>query len=461
VTIVIAGERSGVGKTTLTLAILATLKQRRLGIQSFKVGPDYIDPMFHTQLTGRYCRNLDPILTSDAYVQDCFLRHSQGASYSLIEGVMGLFDGAGGTQKGSTAAIARLLDIPVVLVIDCGRLSGSVAAIAQGYRSFDPNLKFAGVILNRVGSERHRYFLTEALRPLGIPILGVLPRQAEITIPDRHLGLVPAQELPHLEQVFDRLAHLGSECLDWSQLLPLLATPAPLGTVVTPPLEPHSPIRLALARDPAFNFYYPDNLDSLQDWGAQLCEWSPLADPHLPAGVQGLYLGGGFPEVFAEGLAQNHRARTAVRQAIAAGMPVYAECGGLMYLGSTLIDFAGTPWPMAGALPFTTEMSPTLTLGYRQAKVLAASPFLTPDTVVWGQEFHRSRLVGANPAPLFQFQTSEAVLATATPTANLFEGWQRPNLHASYLHLHWGGVPDLPQRFLAQCRHWQPGPTLS
>jgi cobyrinic acid a,c-diamide synthase len=461
---VIAGERSGVGKTTLTLAILATLRRRGLGVQSFKVGPDYIDPMFHTRLTGRDCRNLDPILTSEAYVQDCFSRHSQGASYSLIEGVMGLFDGAGGTHQGSTATIARLLDVPVVLVIDCGRLSGSVAAIVQGYRSFDPHLKFAGVILNRIGSERHRYFLTEALRPLGIPILGVLPRQAEITIPDRHLGLIPAQELPHLEQIFDRLAQLGRESLDWSQLLPLLATPANrVSAKRVTPVTPPSPIRLAIARDPAFNFYYPDNLDLLQDGGAQLCDWSPLTDPHLPEGVQGLYLGGGFPEVFAEGLAQNQAARMAVRQAIATGMPVYAECGGLMYLGETLVDFVGAPWPMVGVLPFTTEMSPTLTLGYRQARVLPHSPFMPPDTLVWGHEFHRSRLVGPrpNPAPLFQLQSSEAVLATRTPTANLFEGWHQPNLHASYLHLHWGGVPELPRRFLAQCHRWQLGNTFS
>jgi cobyrinic acid a,c-diamide synthase len=458
---VIAGERSGVGKTTLTLAILATLRQRGLGVQSFKVGPDYIDPMFHNRLTGRSCRNLDPILTSEAYVQDCFSRHSQGASYSLIEGVMGLFDGAGGTHQGSTATIARLLDVPVVLVIDCGRLSGSVAAIVQGYRSFDPHLKFAGVILNRIGSERHRYFLTEALRPLGIPILGVLPRQAEITIPDRHLGLIPAQELPHLEQIFDRLAQLGRESLDWSQLLPLLATPANrISAKRVTPVTPPSPIRLAIARDPAFNFYYPDNLDLLQDGGAQLCDWSPLTDPHLPEGVQGLYLGGGFPEVFAEGLAQNQAARMAVRQAIATGMPVYAECGGLMYLGETLVDFVGAPWPMVGVLPFKTEMSPTLTLGYRQAKVLPRSPFLTPDTVVWGHEFHRSRLIGPNPAPLFQLQPSEAVLATGRPTTNQFEGWHQPNLHASYLHLHWGGVSEFSQRFLAQCRRWQPGNTF-
>ncbi|NJO67065.1 MAG: cobyrinate a,c-diamide synthase [Leptolyngbyaceae cyanobacterium RM1_405_57] len=221
----IAGERSGVGKTTITLSLLAVLQQRQLSVQSFKVGPDYIDPMFHRYVTGRACRNLDPVLTSAAYVQQCFFKHTQTVDYALVEGVMGLFDGATGVDDtASTAHIARLLNLPVLLVIDCSRLSRSAAAIALGYRSFDPRLEFAGIVLNRVGSDRHLELLKAALEPLNLPIIGVLRRQDDITIPDRHLGLVPTAELPVLDTLIERLANLGEICFDWSRLLPLLKT---------------------------------------------------------------------------------------------------------------------------------------------------------------------------------------------------------------------------------------------
>ncbi|HEY9858215.1 MAG TPA: cobyrinate a,c-diamide synthase, partial [Candidatus Obscuribacterales bacterium] len=354
----IAGERSGVGKTTVTLALLAALQRRGLQVQSFKVGPDYIDPMFHTQVTGRACRNLDPVLTSETYVQECFARHTAGVDCALVEGVMGLFDGATGAEDwASTAHIARLLNIPVLLVIDCSRLSRSVAAIAHGYRYFDPRIQLAGVVLNRVGSDRHLELLQSALEPLNLPILGVLRRQAEITIPDRHLGLVPTGELEQLSSLIDRLAHLGETCFNWSHLLPLLDAPPSQPPKQLDGQDQHSlpqpKVRIAVARDRAFNFYYADNLDGLKQRGAELIPWSPLSDPHLPKGVQGLYLGGGFPEVFAEQLADNASARDAVRVAIQAGLPTYAECGGLMYLCQQIQGFDQQSWPMVGILPTT------------------------------------------------------------------------------------------------------------
>ncbi|NWF61727.1 MAG: cobyrinate a,c-diamide synthase, partial [Fischerella sp.] len=242
--LIIAGERSGVGKTTVTLTLLASLCRWAKQVQSFKVGPDYIDPMFHQQVTGRACRNLDPVLTSESYVQQCFAYHTRQCEYALVEGVMGLFDGVSSlvighlslvknqeqmtndkgqmTDFASTAHIARLLDLPVVLVIDCSRLSGSAAAIAHGYRCFDPRIKIVGAILNRVGSDRHLQLLKDSLEPLQLPILGVLRRQDNITIPDRHLGLVPTAELPQLNALIDRLADLGDACFDWEKLLPLL-----------------------------------------------------------------------------------------------------------------------------------------------------------------------------------------------------------------------------------------------
>ncbi|MBC1224306.1 cobyrinate a,c-diamide synthase [Nostoc sp. UCD121] len=458
--IIIAGERSGVGKTTVTLTLLASLRRRDRLVQSFKVGPDYIDPMFHQHVTGRPCRNLDPVLTSETYVQQCFARHSQLTEYALVEGVMGLFDGISSlvmsplsfaedkgliTDFASTAHIARLLDLPVVLVIDCSRLSGSVAAIAHGYQSIDPRIKIAGVVLNRVGSDRHLSLLRDALKPLKLPVLGVLRRQDNITIPDRHLGLVPTAELPELNALIDRLADLGDTCFDWQNLLPLLKSqPLP-----HPPNLPHSPssIRIAVARDRAFNFYYQDNLDLLQQLGAELVFWSPLEDAAIPKDVQGMYFGGGFPEIFAQQLAENASVRDGVKTAILQGMPAIAECGGLMYLCEQIIDFEGKSWAMTGVLPTSAVMGARLTLGYRRAVALQDNLLVKAGTAVHGHEFHRSHLTLTPTKPLFETSRYDC-------DENMgCEGWGLPaNVHASYVHLHWGRSVEIPQQFLKECK---------
>lgn len=449
-TLIIAGERSGVGKTTVTLALLAVLKHRNGVVQSFKVGPDYIDPMFHQFITRRLCRNLDPVLTSPNYVQQCFAQQIQEAEFGLVEGVMGLFDGvrmAGLADFASTAHVARILQLPVVLVIDCSRLSGSVAAIAQGYRSFDPQVQIAGLILNRVGSDRHRQMLQESLEPLEIPILGVLPRNQEITLPDRHLGLVPASELPQLQRVVDQLIQVGEQHFDWQQLLPLLK--AEKNRSVEPlKVRFQGKVKIAIAHDNAFSFYYADNLEILQQLGAELVYWSPIADPQLPPDIQGLYLGGGFPEMFAAQLSANHHARLSVQKAILSGLPTYAECGGLMYLCEEIQDFEGHRWEMVGIFPTVAQMGKRLTLGYRHATALQDSPMFSQGSQIWGHEFHRSQLSQPSSRPLFQLQGFHTPQST--------EGWHRPNVHASYLHLHFGQDPTLPARFLAQCRQFKP-----
>jgi cobyrinic acid a,c-diamide synthase len=441
--LIIAGERSGVGKTTIALSLLAYLSRRQMRVQSFKVGPDYIDPMFHGHVTGRACRNLDPVLTSETNVQQCFAQHTQNVDYAVIEGVMGLFDGASATDDfASTAHIARLLDRPILLVLDCSRLSRSIAAIAHGYQTFDPRLRFAGVVLNRVGSDRHLDLLKSALEPLNLPILGVLRRQDQIHIPDRHLGLVPTAELPSLTELIDRLATLAETCFDWSTLLPLLAVAR---SAVAPACAlPRIPVRVAVAADRAFSFYYADNLERLAQLGAELVPWSPLEDAGLPAGVQGLYFGGGFPEMFAAKLSANWAARDAVRSAIVHGIPTYAECGGLMYLSQSIADLQGQVWQMVGVLPTATQMSDRLTLGYRRATAQQDSPLLTRGTTVWGHEFHRSRLQVLPQSPLYQIQGYNS--DTVQP-----EGWKTHQVHASYVHLHWGACPELPLRFLQHC----------
>lgn len=454
-TLVIAGERSGVGKTTVTLTLLASLCRRGITVQSFKVGPDYIDPMFHQHVTGRACRNLDPVLTSEAYVQQCFARYSQQSEYALVEGVMGLFDGISQPSTktdikdfASTAHISRLLDLPVVLVIDCSRLSGSVAAIAHGYCSFDKRIKIAGLVLNRVGSDRHLSLLKNSLEPLQLPILGILRRQDNITIPDRHLGLVPTDELPELDAVIHRLADLGDACFDWERLLPLLQS-GDKGEKKES-LFTNSVVRVAVARDRAFNFYYQDNLDLLQHLGAELIFWSPLADSELPENVQGMYFGGGFPEVFAQQLADNINLRKVVKTAILQGMPTIAECGGLMYLCEQIIDFAGESWPMVGVLPTFAEMRGGLTLGYRRAVTLQDSLLVPAGTNVYGHEFHRSRLISTSNQHLFETYRYDC-------EENMgYEGWALPaNLHASYIHLHWGASVDIPQQFVKKCLEFQ------
>jgi cobyrinic acid a,c-diamide synthase len=452
VAVVIAGDRSGSGKTTVTLALLAAIAQRRgagCRVQSFKVGPDYIDPMFHQRITGRPCRNLDPVLTSEDYVRRCFAQHSQTAAFSLIEGVMGLFDGAGATDTASTAHIARLLELPVILVVDCSRLSRSIAAILHGYRSFDPRVRIVGVVLNRVGSDRHLELLKMAIAPLQIPVVGVLRRQAEIQIRDRHLGLVPVEELAEWPLILDRLADLGLACFDWRLLDPLLDAPSSLspatGIEIRPLKTLKSRLRVAIAQDEAFNFYYADNLELLSALGAELVPWSPLRDGDLPSQVQGLYFGGGFPEQFAAELATNEQAKAAVQGAIALGMPTYAECGGLMYLSQAVQDFEQTPWPMVGVLPTQTRMGDRLTLGYRRATPQRDSCLVQAQQSLWGHEFHRSQVVTELSNPLYCLTDFTQRLSGQA------EGWGDRTLHASYVHLHWGAMPQLPTRFLHHC----------
>jgi cobyrinic acid a,c-diamide synthase len=453
--VVIAGERSGSGKTTITLALLAALRRQGYSVQSFKVGPDYIDPMFHRFATGRPCYNLDAVLTSETYLPECFQNHTRDATYAVIEGVMGLFDGAAEPAGyGSTAEIAKYLDLPVVLVVDCRSMSQSIAALVHGYRTLDPQLNLVGVVLNRVGSDRHLEILTQALAALQMPILGIFRREDEISLPDRHLGLIPTDELPELQQVLDRLAVLGQQGFDWERLLPLLTVErgrsAGIPDRAAPTLPTDRP-RIAVARDRSFNFYYADNLELLDTLGAELVYWSPLEDKALPEDIQGLYFGGGFPEMFAAQLSENKPILQATQHLIQSGIPTYAECGGLMYLSQAITDFAGDQYPMVGILPTTAIMGKRLTLGYRSAIAQADTPLITKDQFLRGHEFHRSQLSHQPTSPLFQIHRSTQI-NSAAPTINpLWEGWYLPHLHASYLHLHWSTTPELPTRWLHQC----------
>ncbi len=474
--LIVAGERSGVGKTTITLALLAFLSQQKKIIQSFKVGPDYIDPMFHTALTRISARNLDPVLTSPEYVKSCFWQHSQRAEYVLVEGVMGLFDGVECPSSSnqtfnsdltvnyaSTAYISRLLDIPVLLVLDCSSISGSIAAIAYGYCNLDPQVKIAGVVLNRVSSDRHLELLQNALQPLNLPILGVLRRVDKITIPDRHLGLIPTTELPQISEIFDRLAYIGQTCFNWELLMPLLERQemgeqgkqgeiGRWGDGEMGETNHLSSLRIAVAYDRAFNFYYQDNLDLFGELGAEIIYWSPLQDETLPNDITGLYFGGGFPEIFAGELAANLPMRQQIRQAATSDMPVYAECGGLMYLCDRLIDLNQKSWSMVGAIPVTTTMMSRLTLGYRQAIPLSSTVLFNQKQqhypVIWGHEFHRSQITPNSEQPIWKMR------GASRHSPILYDGWHIKQIHASYLHLHFGEYKFLLKNFLRHCQKY-------
>ena len=455
--LIIAGDRSGVGKTTVTLAILAYLSIQSRRVQSFKVGPDYIDPMFHTAITGIPCRNLDPVLTSAAYVKDCFEQQLQTAEWTIIEGVMGLFDGinvpTGSTSRNdyaSTAHIARILNLPVVLVLDCSRLSTSIAAIAYGYANLDPKVNVVGVILNKVASDRHLELLETALKSIEMPILGVLRRNSAVNIPDRHLGLVPSAEISNLSDVFARLADLVKTSFNWNKLLPLINARSHSNQIkshfTASKLEP---LRIAVARDKAFSFYYQDNLDLLSELGAELVFWSPLQDDNLPNNIHGLYFGGGFPEIFAQQLEDNKAILYQLKRILLAGIPTYAECGGLMYLCQKLIDLQGQIHSMVGIIPSTVTMQAKLTLGYRQAIALRDSPLLAAKQTVTGHEFHHSKLITDPQFPQWQLR---GVHKSSVDTK---EGWNIERVHASYLHLHWGANLSIPRRFIEYCRNYK------
>ena len=421
--------------------------------------------MFHSAITERSCYSLDPVLTSEAYVQQSFCKHRLGAEFAVIEGVMGLFDGATATDDtASTAHIARLLNLPVVLAIDCGRMARSLAALVQGYRTFDERVKIAGVILNRVGSDRHLQLLSDALKQIEMPILGVFRREKDIELPSRHLGLVPTGEVGAFGEISKRLATIGERCFDWEKLEPLLEKEGEKSK--SRRLQEHQrrsaqavsssirissghKVKIAIARDAAFNFYYPDNFELLQAHGADLVFWSPLRDQALPT-VDGLYFGGGFPEVFAAGLSENKVMRLSLRQVIEQGIPTYAECGGLMYLSETLTDLAGDAWSMVGVIPQAVEMSKQLTLGYRSALSLVDGPLLFKGQAVTGHEFHKSRVVEKVTRPAYETQRYWGEMKEPR-----LEGYRLSNLHASYVHLHWGSQPQLAKRFVQSCRQYQ------
>jgi cobyrinic acid a,c-diamide synthase len=447
--LLIAGVNSGSGKTTVTSALLAAFRRRGLRGQPFKAGPDYIDPGYLSGAAGVPARNLDPWLLAETRLADLFARAAATADLSLVEGMMGLYDGKADTEEGSTAHLAKLLATPVVLVIDAGKLSRTAAAVALGMQRFDPALHLAGVILNGIASEGHRRWTAGPIEAAtGLPVLGYLPHRADLAIPERHLGLIPTAEGQVSDEFFTRLAAQAEQTIDLDRVLAVARTAPALPAVRSDlfPAEPVSPrTRIAVAQDEAFNFYYEDNLDMLRAWGAELVPFSPIHDRALPEGIGGIYIGGGFPELYAAPLAANQAMHDAVRQAARRSLPLYAECGGLMYLCQGIVDAAGERHPMVALVPGWSAIDrPRLSLGYRTGSAQRDSILLRRGEPVRGHEFHWSNL---------QDSAVEGHAAYALDGAPArLEGYADGGVLATYLHVHFGSDPHLAPRFVAACR---------
>ncbi len=450
--LVIGGATSGVGKTTVATGLMAALARRGLRVQPFKAGPDYIDPSYHTWATGVSSRNLDTWMLPGAAVQELFARAARGADVALVEGVMGLFDGYSGLDEGgSTAHLAKLLRAPVLLVLDAGKMARSAAAMALGYARFDPQLRVAGVLLNFVAGETHYGWLREAVEgQAGIPVVGYLPNDPALQLPERHLGLIPMAERKTVGPLLDRLVDTLERHVDLERILRLARGASPLPEVPARifPAPPSPPsVTLAVGRDEAFSFYYPENLELLEAHGARIVFFSPLRERALPPGAQGLYLGGGFPEVYAKDLSANAAMLRAVRDAAAAGMPIYAECGGLMYLCEGIEDFDGARHPLAGLVPGWARMrKDRLHLGYLEAEAQAPSVVAEAGVRVRGHEFHWAEWgPAAECAPAYRILNQ----------GNRPEGFAQGNLVASFLHVHFGAAPEMAARLVAACAAWR------
>lgn len=456
--LVIAAPHGRSGKTIATIGLLSALKKAGYRVQPYKKGPDFIDPSWMTRITGRPCRNLDSFLMDRETIRASFARSAGDADIAVVEGAMGLFDGVDLEGSGSTAEIAKAIGAPVVLVVDTTRMTRSVAAMVSGYQHFDPGVQVAGVILNKVARPRHEQMLRAAIEHYcGIPVLGVIPKGRQMNIPDRHLGLVPAGESDELAEAIDGAGCISGGSLDLPAIIRVARDagmleaerPLPgLPLMRQPGLADLQPsvtrARVAVFLDRAFTFYYPENLESLVSAGAELVRVNALSDARLPD-VDAAYIGGGFPEVLAAQLAGNEALRSDLRGRIEAGLPVYAECGGLMYLGRS-ISWRGQVYPMTGALPFdVVMMDRPQGHGYITLQVENESPYFNGGEEVKGHEFHHSRVVNLERDKIrYAFRVTKGY-----GLDGVYDGLLYKNVLACYTHLHALAAPGWAERLVA------------
>ena len=433
---------------------MAALTARGHTVAPFKVGPDFIDPGHHSRITGRVSRNLDGWMLSQAYNLDSFVRHTAGADVAVVEGVMGLFDGYDGrSEAGSTAQMAKWLGLPVVLVVGARSMARSAAALVQGFEGFDDALSFAGVLFNHLGSDRHLTYLKEAMDGhVRTPVLGGLMRDQTIEIPERHLGLVTREDHALSAENRTRLAGLIENRLDLDALLRRLPD-VDRKDGASAPANGATPaaVRIGVARDAAFCFYYADNLELLAAAGAQLVFFSPLTDGRLPEGLDGLYFGGGYPELHAGVLAANRTLRQQIRQLSRANMPIYGECGGFMYLCREMGDTEGAVFPMTGCLPFGTRMLDRLkALGYREITQTRETVLGPAGQTMRGHEFHYSTIADGAMDGAGAYRTTDR-----SGMDRPAEGFVAGQTLGSYVHLHLGSCPQAAKHFVTACGRWR------
>ncbi|QGU00255.1 Cobyrinic acid a,c-diamide synthetase [Candidatus Syntrophocurvum alkaliphilum] len=444
--VLIAGVQSGVGKTTLTLGILAALKRKGLKVQPFKVGPDYIDPSLHYHACNRKSHNLDSWMSSEEVIKHIFFKEIADADIAVIEGVMGLFDGARNEKiKGSSADIAIKLNTPVILVINAKGMAASCIALIKGFMDYEPRLNLKGVILNHAGSDYHKKYLkTRIEEELGIVVLGCLRANEKIKMPERYLGLLPAEENNQLGVSIDQMAKFVEEEIDLSSLLKIASNLDQIDNQVSLKKYPYIPVRIAVARDEAFTFYYQDNLNFLEELGAKLIYFSPMRDKHVPL-ADGLYLGGGFPEQYLSSLANNHSMIESVVRAHKNSLPIYAECGGYIYLCKNILDKNKKKWNGAGIIPYDVEITGgRAALGYVTAEARFDSILGKKGNLLKGHEFHYSQITNLK-------EESSAYIQVNRENKN--EGYIDGNLLGSYLHLHFRSNPESAINYLRSCNN--------
>ncbi len=441
--VIIAAVSSGSGKTTVTAGIIAALKNRGLKVQPYKIGPDYIDPGFHEIASGVPVHNLDAFLVGKENIEKIFTSTFGDADIAIIEGVMGLYDGGRGGIS-STAEISKILNAPVILIIDAKSMGTSAAAIALGFREFDGEVNFAGVILNRVGSESHAKMIFDALEKLEIKCFGAVKRNPEFTMPERHLGLVPTAE-NNFKEIIEKISVGISSELNLDEILKIANSAKPLNFEKNISVKKNPVAKIGIAHDEAFNFYYPESLKELENFGAELIFFSPLNDEDLPP-VDGLIFGGGFPEMFAERLERNKKIRRAVFDAANSGMPIFAECGGFMYLTESLKNFEGKIFEMCGVIPGSAEMTEKLqTVGYIEANLIRDCVIGKTGDKIRAHEFHFSEKIGGSGKEIFdctKIRTGKKYLA----------GFSEKNVVASYLHIHFSGCTFAAKNFVEACK---------
>lgn len=465
--LVLAAVSSGSGKTTVTASLIAGLVQQGLTVQPWKTGPDYIDPGYLSLAAEKTCRNLDVFMMEEPYLFDLFSNYAKDADISIIEGVMGMFDGISSTtDSGSAAHISRLFKAPVILIVDAGGTARSAAATVLGFHTFDEETRLAGCIINKIGSERHYAMVKKAIEErTGVKVFGYLPKQSKVAVQERHLGLVPSWEMTSqdgenqepVQKLREDLA-VSASTLDLAGLLNVAQSVAPVSAEIseTKPAFPayshaiEKPVRIGYALDNAFHFYYQENLDILTNLGVELVPFSPCKDSQLPEAISGIYFGGGYPELAAQELSANETMRKELLEKALGGMPIYAECGGLMYLSSYLQDIQGNVFPMVGVFPGTTVMRNRLAmLGYVTAEVLQDTVYAKKGSLLKGHVFHWSE---------HEPEISEAQAVcklTGTEGLRCFDGFSRMHTFAGYLHVHFGSCRTIPEGLVSASRAYQ------